>query len=449
MKQLLKKLLFASVLFVKMSEAAICPPCPVFLSGPISSYCNLNVTQQLCVSGNTQLNGDLTVCGTIINDELGFGNTLRVDQVFGTDTPGRAIRGIRQVAPFATIGAALAASQPGDVIWVFPGVYNESIIIPDNRSVVGLSFKEVIIQKTDVTTATDLVTMGENSSLQNVTLNLTSALHVSLRGGVFPGTTSATSSWNNVYLTVDNSGASGGGNSNVYGVQSTGTGFPAFGFSTLLASSITVNSIGNGVKRGILVNSASGFTINDTNVVMNGGNNSIGAETNNIAASFIATSSNIGGTIADISQTLGSLSITATKLVHSQANGNGFHTASSSGDIIWLDPNPITSGSMLFMGPGTVQSSNTEFFIPIVQPLLVRALAAHAVTPSGGSETTTFTLRKNGVDTVFTVVLVGNQTDNVNASASVHFEPGDTISLQIDTSALAATANVSLLMDLY
>jgi hypothetical protein len=290
--------------------------------------------------------------------------------------------------------------------------------------------------------------MGENTSLQNVSLNLTSSLHVALRGGVFPGTTTRTSSWNNVYLTVNNSGASGGGTSNVFGIQSTGTGFPALGFSTIQGSSISVNSIGNGIKRGILVNSASGFTINDTGVVMNGGNNSIGVETNNNSAEFSATSSNISGTTADISQTLGSFSITATKLEHAQANGNGFETASSSGNIVWVDPNLISSSSSLFMGPGTVASSGTEIFVPVDQPLLVRALAAHAVTPSGGGGVTTFTLRRNGTDTI-AVTLTDAQVSNVNDSQSVHFDMNDVISLRIDTNGFANPINVSVLMDLY
>lgn len=37
-------------------------PCPG--TGPTATFCNLAVTQNVCVSGNTQLNGNLTVCGS-------------------------------------------------------------------------------------------------------------------------------------------------------------------------------------------------------------------------------------------------------------------------------------------------------------------------------------------------------------------------------------------------
>lgn len=48
----------------EISRAFVCPACPI--TGPVATFCNIKVTDQICVSGNAQVGGDLTVCGTII-----------------------------------------------------------------------------------------------------------------------------------------------------------------------------------------------------------------------------------------------------------------------------------------------------------------------------------------------------------------------------------------------
>ena len=72
---------------------------------------------------------------------VGFGNTIRVDAVYGDDLTG-AING----CPFKTIGAALLAAGNVDQnvvpcfeVWIFPGEYQESeLVIPAGVSVIGL-----------------------------------------------------------------------------------------------------------------------------------------------------------------------------------------------------------------------------------------------------------------------------------------------------------------------
>lgn len=445
MKQLYCKFFLNAFVLVgslPLLGAAPCPPCPA--TGPRAEFCNLTITQQFCVSGNSQLAGDLTVCGTIINNAIGFGNTVRVDQVYGS------VDGQRNGAPFLTINQALAVAQPGDVVWIFPGVYNESITIPTGVKVRGLATDAVTIQRLAVVAATDLITMGENTSLENVNLMLTSSAHVQLRGVVFPGTTTETAKLINVSLLVDNSGA-GAGSSNVYGVHSTGTGLADFEFATIRSSAIRVNSTGTGAKRGILLSSASGLNANDVDIIAEGGSNAIGVETNNAGALFAVSASNIAGDTADISQTLGTLSVTSTSLENSEANGLGFDTAIAPGSFVFVDPTTLPAPTVgdVFMGPGTVISSGTELFIPISQELLVKAMAVYAVTEPGFGETTTFTLRRNGADTGFTVSLIGTQNFNVNNALSQHFDQGDQLSLRVDNSAFSSTANVSVLLDVY
>ena len=63
-----------------------------------------------------------------------LGNTLRVDSIYGNDSTG-TLGG----PPFKTINAALSAASSGNVVWIFPGTYNESITIPTGVSVIGLT----------------------------------------------------------------------------------------------------------------------------------------------------------------------------------------------------------------------------------------------------------------------------------------------------------------------
>jgi hypothetical protein len=373
------------------------------------------------------------------------GNSIRIDQVYGSD-----LRGSRNGTPFATINAALNAAFSGDTVRIFPGTYNESFTIPNGVSILGIDLASVIISL-NTTTATDLITMGENTRLENVTLSLTSSNHVQLRGIVFPGTTSTTAKVRTIVLTVNNSGA-GAGTSNVYGVHSTGTGTPAQQTSALRASTVTVNSTGAGSKRGILVSTANNYHIRDSNVVVtnSGTGSAIGVETNNASAAFSAHTSTISGTnsntptaAADISQTLGSITIATTDLINANANGLGFSTAVSPTIITWADAGLLSAGTN-FMHVGTSSPGN-QMFVRCPQPLIVKSLSVQTATAPGSTDT--WTVFKNGVSTGLAVSLTTPSTSNVNNSQSVSFATGDRISLQVVRGASGSSeTNVTMLL---
>ena len=147
------------------------------ITGPVSNFCNANITNQLCVGGN------LNVVG-IISGQDGMGDVRYaiVDQVDGVDITG-AVNG----PLLKTISAALAQAQPGYVVWVFPGVYNETVNIPAGVILKALTRYLVTIQQLNVTVPTDLVTMGEGSYIGDFILVLTSSEPVQLRGIYRPG----------------------------------------------------------------------------------------------------------------------------------------------------------------------------------------------------------------------------------------------------------------------
>lgn len=378
-----------------------------------------------------------------LNSVPTFGNIIRVDSVLGNDSTGN-----RNTQPFLTISAALSAAQSGDVVLVLPGTYSESFTIPSGVAVRGVNAKAVTISKS-VSSGTDLVTMGENSTLENVTLSLTSSSHVQLRGIVFPGTTSATAQVNNVTLTVDNSGA-GAGTSNVYGINSTGTGSPAPETYAVRNSAIFVRSAGLGSKRGILVNAANRMNVSSTGVSVtnSGGGSSIALEANHTSALLYARSSSANGGTADISQTAGTLVVSKTILINGTANSLGFGTEDTCANIVWANPGTRGLGGTSFMPIGT-NAVGSETFFYVTKPLVVKSLAIKARVAPGGALTDTWTLRKNGIDQAMTITLTGSQTANTNTTTSISYTTGDTISLKWVGALGSNTSEPAVVMELY
>lgn len=60
------------------------------------------------------------IWSTVLQSQTVAGNTVTVDAVYGNDTSGK--RGVASL-PFLTLGAAKAAAQSGDLVWVRPGSY--------------------------------------------------------------------------------------------------------------------------------------------------------------------------------------------------------------------------------------------------------------------------------------------------------------------------------------
>lgn len=399
------------------------------------------------ISANLILSG-LTFLSTqnifnVDSPDTEIGNTLRVDSIFGSDT-----NGLRNGFPFKTITAALSASQNGDVIWVYPGTYNEYITLPENISLHGISPNACSISKQNVNEDIDLITMGENSSIENMNLTATSTGHYNIRGIVLPGTTSITSKIKNTNLLIDNSSAWSTGTSNIYGIHSNGTGV-SYVSHAINNCNININSAGSGNKRGILSDTNNSLSINSTNICVMGTTGSFGIETNSTGAKINIYSSYINSKGSDISQTLGSINLGQTVLEHSTANNLGFSVKNFTSKMIFANPGNVNSNSILFMYPGTYITTTNEIQINMNQDCLIRSLSIIAQTGPGGTLIDTFTLRKNGIDTTLTTSLVGDMTNNSNNSVSVNFEKNDLLSLKIETSLDTMLSNVTVVLDVY
>ncbi len=350
------------------------------------TYCNLLVRNCLragavTVSGNAVIDGTLTVDGTVINNNSSaafkfpdgtngqlligstggiaqfasatssdgsiilipgpgtleleavpvFGNVARVDQIFGNDSTGKV-----SGAPFLTIGAALnaaAAYASGPVVvWVFPGIYNEAIIIPDNVSVVGVSMGGsvnvggITIQQTSG--ATTLVTMGQNTALENITLQLTGNSTSTFTGIDIP---TGPATINRTRLEVNNT-------------TGTAYGILASGDTAVNVDASNITTISGGTSRGVYVNGAANVIMSKSTITTSG-YNAIGVETVNEYGLFTANASIISGTTADISESAGDIILAGTTLANSTANYLGFTTTISPAIISFATlSNTLTGG---------------------------------------------------------------------------------------------------------
>lgn len=432
----MKNLLFIVFLSLCLSitthgmNRVICP-----FTGPRATFCDVQLNN-LCVNG--LISGGVT---------QGFGNVARVDQVYGNDSTGA-----RNGAPFKTIQAALDAAQAGDTVWVFPGIYNEAVIIPDDVALRGLANNSVTIQQTGVTSATTLVSMGSRSSIQEINLKITAAADVPLKGIVLSGTEFASSFIVLCNILIDTT-ILGPTTSNVYGISYGAPGNPN-GQDICIGSSITILTQSTNV-RGVLIDKPDQLLLLACGIAAFG-SSAIGVETADANAIVILDGANVSATTADISQTAGDLNLLASALENSTANGLGFDTLVKPATFIFADIDiPLGANQTFWLRPGSSEPSGVPITIPASQKFLAKSLTVHAIVPPGAGESTTVTVQRKKptdlmpVDTPLSVTLVDSQTEANIQTISVHFDADDLMALKVETSLTAQTGDILASVNTY
>jgi len=408
---------------------------------------------------NTTLRGDMT-----------FGNTIRVDAVFGDDTIAGLTVSNGYTYPFRTINAAISALTTGKTMVVLPGTYTltSGITVPDNTSIRGTSLQTCILQM-NVTSSTTMITMGANTRVEDLTINLTctgSTPNVVLKGIVFPDvggqSTSQTAKLRTSVVTVRNSTMSKTLTSTVTGVEFSGTGpdvLPnsAFSFNSIKGSTINVYSNGLGKKRGLLVSGTNQVSTRDVNVYVaqptdtdTGATGSyVGVETDSSGNGSIQLRSATVGTVtptsgqtytaSDILQTrpsslsdptyLASPGIQigpGTDLVTKTAGSKPFSTFNYPTTIYYGLKGDLKDGgsTAAYMWPGTQAATNNIFpdpdttnpaFYRVQQPFILSGMIAYMRTAPGVGHTTTITVRRTPFGGTIADVplfsLVFNETD--------------------------------------
>ena len=374
-----------------------------------------------------------------------MGNTARVDKVLGSDVTG-SISGL----PFLTVGAAvtaansLATSTTPVLVLVFPGVYDE-VAMTLNGFVTLKGMGEVTIRRLNATVATTLITLNSDANIEGITVQLTSALHVQLRGIVLVN--SSTSNISNTNILVDNSTA-GAGTSEVVGVLSNGTATPPDDVIAVRDSAITVTSTGSGTKRGIWVSSSNSTHVQNTGIVVSGtSTTSYAVETSNASSVATLNGCALSGVTADVSQTAGAMTLAPnTRLRNNNANGQGF-TAMGSSFWQWADVGTLPTGTM-FMKIGTNTPDGSEQRIRVSRPMIARSISAHVSSIVAGV-VVIFVLRKNGVNTALTTTITAPALDASFAGASVSFAAGDLVSLQVAKASLNNASETAVCVEFF
>jgi hypothetical protein len=352
------------------------------------------------VNGPTGPTGPQGIPGTAVNTGATGpegpipqqGNTLTVDAVFGNDVSGAADK-YRE--PFLTITQALSNASAGELVFVRPGTYNESIVVPANVSLNGAGAQAVVIQRLNVTSNVTLVTMGSNCRAENFTANLSSSSNVDLIGVDFPDGTVPTAKLRNSIWTVTSTAL---GSNTILGCRSSGTSSLDFASANMIQrSSLNVISAGGGPTRGILVNGSNRFSVRDIVIYARGtGTNIIGVETTDADAFFDSKTTTISGTTHDINRSAGTLRLGFTDLANNNANGNSFSVSTEPSHIYYGVIGNVGNGTS-FLAPGSIPFNSlptTEFGLPFAQPVMIFEGVFRATNPLT-TGVATFTLHKN------------------------------------------------------
>jgi len=371
------------------------------------------------------------------------GNTLIVDQVYGNDATASA-----GGTPYRSVNTAVSAAMYGQTVMVLPGQYTLTgpLFLNNGTSLTGVSLQTCILNLTATSSPTTMITMGENSRVEYLSMNLgytgSTASPVTLKGIYFGGTSSQTSKLRTSVVSVNNAWVPTGSTSTVTGIEFGGTGAPGpgvFSFNSIKASTINVYSNGSGNKRGVLVSNTNQVSTRDTNIYVAQPSDTtstgsyVGVETNDSygigSIQLRATTSGINYptttqsyTASDILQStpltildptyLASPGIQigpATDLVTKSAGGKGFSTYDYPTVIYYgLKGNITSAGSGGYLWPGTQTISAGQYpdtglpapFYRMQQPGLLSGLSASMNVAPGGTNTLTLSVYYNPASSI-------------------------------------------------
>lgn len=380
-------------------------------------------------TGNTGSTGPTGLSGTA----LPTGNTLRVDSVYGNNT--NAALSPYSV-PFLTITAALAAASAGQIVIVNAGTYNESITIPANVSLSGTGTQAVTIQLLGVVANTTLITMGNNSRMENITASLSSSANVNLTGIYYPTGTSITAKIRTCVINVTSTAT---GSPSVYGVLSDGTTATTYNSSDAIArTTVNVVSSSTGINRGVYVNGPNWFGIRESVIYARGtGVNSIGGELTNASGYLSIKYTTIGGNLYDVNRVAGTLMLGATDLINNTAGPASFSVIAESAIILFGVVGNPAANTTYYLAPGTMTLGSlpaTRLSIPFTKKTILYSGTANYTGALTGTQTVSLHIHKNAsVVPDFSVTLAAGQTTAKNLSTSVNFVTTDVFDAELVT----------------
>jgi hypothetical protein len=326
-----------------------------------------------------------------------------------------------------------------------------------------------------------MVTMGENSRVEDLSLSLTSTnATTNLVGIALPGTTSTTSKLRTAVLTVDNSTLAVGTTTNVTGILANGSaslGPAAFSFNFTRGVTVNVFSNGGGNKRAVNVTTATDVTFRDTNFYVRAPTDSastgsyVGIESANAACSVqlrtcsVSGPSSAGGyTGSDILQTTPGTGFInngiqlgpGTDLVNKTAGGKPFTTYVTPTTLEYgLHGNVAAATHWLWPGVQTA-SDNTQIFYRFQQKSIVHGMFINMRTAPGAGKSVIVTVLRSstgvagsGVATLMTATVSGTNKSATQYTLSENFAQAEYLAVQISGDAGNSAQDVLIQLDLF
>jgi hypothetical protein len=394
-----------------------------------------------------------------------------VDAVYGDDITAAASR---YTLPFLTINAALALATTGQIVFLRPGAYQGPITIPTGVAIRGASTQVVSINALSVVAATTLVTMGTQTRLEDVTLNISSASDVNLTAVDFPTGTPQTAKLRTMVVNVTSTAT---GAPTVLGIRSAGTSSNVVSSANAMRGcTINIYPSGTGINRCIYIPAGNRFAVRDINIYINGaGANNIGVETTHadtIAELKTSTVSSVTTNVDqtqhhDILRTLGLIVLTSTDLFDNDAGGRSFTTTSEPSNIFFGIIGDLGNNTRYYLVPGTVPLAsipNTSrtvwtaanvFLIPWNQPVIVFTFTLNFTGTIGSGVTIDFNIHRGiagaipAETPVLTIQLTSGQKTQTITTQSAVFKSGDTMACTVVTNGNPGTGTFIGIVGMY
>ena len=378
------------------------------LSAQLTSSSNPNALTYVTYTGPPSLSS--LFCGHTPFSSYGI---IRVDSYWGNDINAATMK---YQIPFKTVYVALQQASAGDTVFVNPGTYVETLalVLPAGVSLRGASVQTVAINYTGTGSET-MITISGAGRIEDVTLNafdclscitITNPLTFKLRTAVIniSGTTA-------------------------YGIYCSATGSTTVNSVSTIRGT-TINATGSTTGYGIYLHGDSRLSLRDTVVFAS----HIGAICD-VSGSFLdLKTSTISGTTADISQTYGTIIVTSTDLVHSNANGYGLTVGIYPNVMVYSIYGDIKTTTKHWLYPGAVTFGDlptTAFGFSVTQKCLIHDLTIRARVAPGGGYTTTITVKNANTSAFLSIGLTDTEVYKQMDDASFTVNIGDIVEIDI------------------
>jgi len=352
-------------------------------------------------------------------------NVLIVQTTGGSTTPATG-------QSYSTVASALAAATSNNVIYVMPGTYNEnSLTIPAGVCLRGICKTRCIISSTVSSSTTIMTVGGAGAMIGELTLAISTSTNGCSLTGVTVGSTynstfellnmsisltsSSTTTDNNICFNQTGTGV----NSDTTDIQYRGVEFDLHSSSTGMNRAVYVTGTGS-------TNTFDSCSVGATRTA-GAGTNYIAFECNASSAICRVFNSELGGTVNDVSQTLGTINLgKSTILSNSTTNGLPFSTNNGDELMVFMDNGTLGAGTS-YAFQGTFNSTYHPIYI--TRSCVITNLYYNCSSNSGG-DITSITVLKNGSATTLTCSLATSATTTSDTTHAVTFAAGDLFAIQ-------------------